>query len=360
MKKFLALVLALVLSFSLTACMTSGTESNSSSMSKRLDANESTNKTNNPDDILTRSDDRRVIKNGAAITLTIGDTVIPATLNDSASSQGLISRLPYTISLQKYAHDFCAVMSDPLAYDEADQHDGWMNGDIDFVPGTNYFALLFNASKTANSPHVNLGKMDASLSFFDEMEGRVEVLIELAEYKTEAGSSNSGTDASALVIYYSYSGNTKRVSQRLADLLQADSYEIRTVKAYPDDPYKTADVSREERNSGNLPELRGNLPDITGYTTIYIGGPIWNSYTSAPLDRYLEITDFSGKTVVPFSTSMGSGQTGYLNAFKKRVQKPMKIAEYIDVQFPNNGSPDAFTNEEIDELLSGWLAGIGG
>ena len=52
----------------------------------------------------------RTIENGTKITLTVGAAVIPAVLNDSKSAKALIARLPYTVRLQKYAHDYCGVM----------------------------------------------------------------------------------------------------------------------------------------------------------------------------------------------------------------------------------------------------------
>ncbi|MDO5537977.1 MAG: cyclophilin-like fold protein, partial [Desulfovibrionaceae bacterium] len=64
----------------------------------------------------------RVIENGTPVTLTIGKTVIPATLNDSRTARALIARLPYTVKLHRYSHDYCGVMEDPLPYNEADVH----------------------------------------------------------------------------------------------------------------------------------------------------------------------------------------------------------------------------------------------
>lgn len=161
-----------------------------------------------------------------------------------------------------------------------------------------------------------------------------------------------------LVVYYSLSGNTQRIAERLAENLNADIYQVRTVRAYPDDYHETADVSRKERDSGNLPEIVNDFPDLSEYDTIYIGGPIWNGYMPTPLEKYLESVSFRGKTVIPFSTSMGSGQRGYLNDFENRVQEPAKIGEYIDILFPGNARPQAFTNSEIDNLLKNWILKI--
>lgn len=60
--------------------------------------------------------------------------------------------------------------------------------------------------------------------------------------------------------------------------------------------------------------------------------------------------------MIPFSTSQGSGQTGYQNDFAERVQNPASIGEYRDFRFPGNYSPDAFSDRELDALLDGWLA----
>lgn len=163
------------------------------------------------------------------------------------------------------------------------------------------------------------------------------------------------TSTKSLVVYYSYSRNTRRIAQYIANQLNADIYEIRTIAKYPDNPHETAAISIAERTSGFLPDLVADFPNLDNYDTIYIGGPIWNAYMSTPLESYLKLTDFQGKTVVPFSTSMGSGQNGYLNDFKNRVQNPQKIGEYIDIQFPGNGQPNSFTDEDIDKLLKDWL-----
>ncbi len=125
----------------------------------------------------------RKIEGGTAITLTIGDTVIPATLNDCKSSQDLISRLPYTVKLHHYSHDYCGVMSDPFAYDEADVHNGWLNGDIDFATDGNYFTILYKDEDISQQfgYQVNLGVIDAPLSVMDTLGSDITITIELAK-----------------------------------------------------------------------------------------------------------------------------------------------------------------------------------
>ena len=163
------------------------------------------------------------------------------------------------------------------------------------------------------------------------------------------------TSGRTIVVYYSWSENTKSIAKCIAETTGADIYEIRTVKAYPKDGYETSDISQEERRTGNLPEIVDDLPDLKEYSTVIIGGPIWNAYVSTPLARYLELTDLSEKTVIPFSTSQGSGQSSYLKDFQERVRTAEQIGEYKDIQFPANYSSDTFSDEEIDEMLAPWI-----
>lgn len=125
----------------------------------------------------------RKIENGTPITLTIGDTVIPATLNNSKSAKELISRLPYTVNLHRYSHDYCGVMADPLPYDEADVHNGWLNGDIDFARDGNYFTILFEDEENSQQfgHQITMGKIDGPLSAIKNLGRDIEVKIELAK-----------------------------------------------------------------------------------------------------------------------------------------------------------------------------------
>jgi len=124
----------------------------------------------------------RTIENGTKIKLTVGDAVIPAVLNDSKSAKALIARLPYTVRLQKYAHDYCGVMRDPLPYDASDARKGWLNGDIAFAIDGNYFTILYKEEEVSRQYDgiVTLGVLDAPLSIMDTLETSISVGIALA------------------------------------------------------------------------------------------------------------------------------------------------------------------------------------
>lgn len=122
-------------------------------------------------------------ENGTAVTLTIGTTVIPAVLNNTLSARDLIARLPYTISLHRYTHDFCGVMPEPLKYDPADVQHGWKNGDIHFATDGDYFVLFFADEEISEQygHQVHIGKMDVNLDTLRNLGRDIRVTVARAE-----------------------------------------------------------------------------------------------------------------------------------------------------------------------------------
>ena len=114
-----------------------------------------------------------------------------------------------------------------------------------------------------------------------------------------------------LVAYFSASGVTAKVSERLAETVDADVFEIQ-----PAVPYTQADLdwrNKESRSSvemNNLafrPEISGRRDNMEEYDTIFVGFPIWWYIAPTIINTFLESYDFSGKTIIPFATSGGSG-----------------------------------------------------
>lgn len=114
-----------------------------------------------------------------------------------------------------------------------------------------------------------------------------------------------------LVAYFSASGVTKKLAQTLADAIGADLFAIE-----PKVPYTRADLnwmdkqSRstiEMQNPASRPEIAGTCANIADYDTVFVGFPIWWYVAPRIIETFLESYDFSGKTVIPFATSGGSG-----------------------------------------------------
>ena len=114
-----------------------------------------------------------------------------------------------------------------------------------------------------------------------------------------------------LVSYFSAGGVTKRVATRLADILDADLEEIRPVHKYTDEDLdwrNNHSRSSAEMNDENCrPEIERPVHDLSSYDVVLVGYPIWWYAEPMAVRTFFEEYDFSGKTVVPFCTSLGAG-----------------------------------------------------
>ncbi len=114
-----------------------------------------------------------------------------------------------------------------------------------------------------------------------------------------------------LVAYFSASGVTAKAAQTLAKTIGADLYEIK-----PEAPYSSADLdwtdkksrsSVEMNNPASRPAIAGKVSNMEDYDVIFVGFPIWWYVAPTIINTFLESYDFSGKTIIPFATSGGSG-----------------------------------------------------
>lgn len=114
-----------------------------------------------------------------------------------------------------------------------------------------------------------------------------------------------------LVAYFSASGTTAKVAKDLAAATGADLFEIA-----PENPYSSADLNWQDKKSRTTiemndescrPAIAGEVADMGSYDTVFVGFPVWWYVEPRIIDTFLEAYDFTGKTVVPFATSGGSG-----------------------------------------------------
>ena len=128
-----------------------------------------------------------------------------------------------------------------------------------------------------------------------------------ASAETEASAAHSDV----LVAFFSATGTTKGVAERIASVTGGDLYEI-----VPANPYSAADLNYNDRSSRSTkeqndksarPEIGSADISLEGYTTIYLGFPIWWGEEPRILDTFAEKDKFDGITVIPCCTSGGSG-----------------------------------------------------
>ncbi|MDO4881772.1 MAG: flavodoxin [Oscillospiraceae bacterium] len=129
-----------------------------------------------------------------------------------------------------------------------------------------------------------------------------------ASDKAADTSSNSGK---ALVVYFSATGTTKGVAEKIAAATNADTYEILAAQTYTEADLnwndKNSRTTKEQNDKSVRPEIGSDKVNLDGYSTIFIGYPIWWGEEPRIMDTFVESYDFSGKTMIPFCTSGGSG-----------------------------------------------------
>ncbi len=134
-----------------------------------------------------------------------------------------------------------------------------------------------------------------------------------------------------LVAYFSASGTTAKVAETLAKAANADIYEIK-----PAVPYTRADLdwmnqksrsSVEMSDKSSRPELADKSANIENYDTVLLGFPIWWYVAPTIINTFLESYDFSGKKIVLFATSGGSGFGKTVEGLKGSVSADAQITE---------------------------------
>ena len=122
---------------------------------------------------------------------------------------------------------------------------------------------------------------------------------------------NNKKEMKILVAYFSATGTTEAVAKNLAEVADATLYEIK-----PETRYTSADLNWRDKQSrstlemqdkGSRPAIVKDLEDAGSYDIIYIGFPIWWYTAPTIINTFLETFDFSGKKIVLFATSGGSG-----------------------------------------------------
>lgn len=154
-----------------------------------------------------------------------------------------------------------------------------------------------------------------------------------------------------LIAYFSASGVTARTAKEMAKAAGADLYEI-----CPAEPYTAADLNWMDQKSRSTlemndpacrPAIAAPAADLDQYDTVFVGFPIWWYVEPRIVDTFLERYDFSGKTVIPFATSGGSG----MGETSSILQKSCPAARVLPGK-RMNGSASA------DEVSS-WVKSLG-
>lgn len=151
-----------------------------------------------------------------------------------------------------------------------------------------------------------------------------------------------------LVVYFSLTGNTKPVAEKIQQLTGADLFLIETVRTYPLERPAKAEEPKKELESGVWPELKAPPPDMSSYDLILVGGPVWWYTVSTPVRSFLQQADFAGKKVAPFVTHDGD-MGDYFQYFRQNARNAV-VLDGLDFYKSFEETPDS-----LDRKVRDWL-----
>lgn len=153
--------------------------------------------------------------------------------------------------------------------------------------------------------------------------------------------------ARVLVAYFSATGNTRPIAETIAELTGGDLYEIVPAEPYTEEDLNYSNDScranQEQNDPSARPEISGTVENMENYDIVLIGHPIWWGEEPRIVDTFMESYDFSGKTVVNFCTSGGSGVSASTESLKALSPDASWLEGY---RFETGASEDA---------IQGWL-----
>lgn len=163
---------------------------------------------------------------------------------------------------------------------------------------------------------------------------------------TSAGSEETEAETvnTTLVVYFSHTGTTKGVAEYLHGIVGGDIIELEPVNAYPEGYSDALDPAKREQNENARPTIKTTVENFDSYDTIYMGYPIWWGTVPMMMFTFMESYDFSGKTVVPFATSGGTGVDQSISDIRETI--------------PKATVKDGLLVRSNDEILP-WLQGLG-
>ncbi len=152
-----------------------------------------------------------------------------------------------------------------------------------------------------------------------------------------------------LIAYFSWSGNTKSIAEKIREYVGGDMFRIETAIPYPTDYHEAAyGIAKKQHEEGIKPELKYNC-DITDYDVIFIGTPAWWYGVAPAVKTFLSQNNFEGKKVIPFITHGGGGKYTITDDIAKLAKGATVLPPFVVYETGNS---------RTDKELLSWLKEI--
>lgn len=164
------------------------------------------------------------------------------------------------------------------------------------------------------------------------------------------GDAKRGARTGALVAYFSRSGNTRVVAGLIQRTQDAELFEIRPARPYPEDYLETVAQAHKESSNAYKPALADKVSRIADYDTVYLGFPIWGETVPPVIRSFLAEHDLAGKILIPFVTHGGYGLGNSLSVLASDAPKARLL---------NGFTMEADQERRTMERVTSWLKNAG-
>lgn len=204
------------------------------------------------------------------------------------------------------------------------------------------------------------GKKQSSMPTKEEAAKNMQEAKE-ALTKGETDDDDSPAGGKVLIVYFSHAGdnykvgkvkdgNTEIVADIIEDVTDGDEFEIKPEKNYDLSYNQLVKVAQAEQDNDERPNFHGRIADISKYSVVFLGSPVWWGSYPQVVRTFLDKYDLNGKTIIPFVTHEGSGFGNCIEILEKQYPDAK-----IKGQFEIEGSKVRSSKKQI----KAWLAGLG-
>lgn len=153
-----------------------------------------------------------------------------------------------------------------------------------------------------------------------------------------------------IVVYFSYTGNTRMIAEKIKDKTYCDILELKPVEPYSDDYDSVVNDEHNSEKSNYIPQIQEIDVDLSNYDEIILGTPVW-WYRPVPVVRtFLMQNDLSGKTIKPFATN--AGWLGRTFSEIKSICKDSNVEEGLNIVFESYSNSLVTDERKIDEWIN--------
>ena len=153
-----------------------------------------------------------------------------------------------------------------------------------------------------------------------------------------------------LVVYFSYTGNTRKIAMMIKEKLNCDILELKPLTPYSNDYQKVVDEEQKMEGSNHLPPIENINVNLDNYETIILGTPVW-WYREAPVIRnFLTQNNLENKTIIPFATN--AGWLGRTFDEIKKLCPNANVCNEMNIVFESYSDSLVTSQNEINNWIS--------